>query len=809
MDGLKARLSFDAVAYDYDDEYLTIDTDTHIININNLSRLFGVQYDGNSKLIKFRISNKLSDIQKMQDSIVYINWIDSKGVKGQSIAIDKTISNDICEFAWKVPFDALKNSRVLHFAMSAVITENSSSVINQKWSTQIASVIIPDGIYIKSYTPSSEEEDRIAQIYNELSRMINKQNDVLKADIDVERKRIDVLNDGGLIIKDELIENNIKTWLDEHPEATTTVQDGSIGYEKFNESFKNQIISVISEKTGDITDLINKTLKSNMHLRIYNSNIELAKGLSFKNIENVTLEFINSKIIFKYDHDNRETDQTAILMEDCKNVLIKGLEITTDFSEENDETLDLSPLVGDKIYAINFTRVENGMISNCIVSQFTDGLSINYSKNIYSFRNTLFNIGEEPAAFRNSSRCKMTDCEAFWHCGDGTLIKHHDTYELSGFIFADNYFHDGKVYEADNGRLICGGGFTSNVETLKTIKRDPEYIIVKNNVFIDTEYGALFAGGSHIIVDGNLVRSKMTSDGKYYTYAAMGLDYSAYNLPRVQKYSDIKFINNTIENGSRGIYISIHSDQNVTITHEDILISGNIVKNCINEALETHNSLVIGNVFENVNIINLYDSTFCGNKFVGTLTPTNQWVRLRANDSDVICNRITMNDLVLDIQNKKAVSVAYNVIEALKTINIERTDGYVYITKNTVFTEPTYNFINNCEEYVIVDGEPYKKNMISSDYFSYVKKNGIVELDFISTKTPNLTTNLLKLGTLPEGYRPFTISRHIIYTNPSSGGVGKFIRIEINQGGEVFAIANENISGAPLRGCLTFLASSQ
>lgn len=237
MDGLKARLSFDAVAYDYDDEYLTIDTDTHIININNVSRLFGVQYDGNSKLIKFRIRNQLSEIQKMQDSIVYINWIDSKGVKGQSIVIDKTISNDICEFAWKVPFDALKNSRVLHFAMSAVITENSSSVINQRWSTQIASVIIPDGIYIKSYTPSSEEEDRIAQIYNELSRMINKQNDDLKADIDVERKRIDVLNDGGLIIKDELIENSIKTWLVEHPEATTTVQDGSIVEIKINKNF--------------------------------------------------------------------------------------------------------------------------------------------------------------------------------------------------------------------------------------------------------------------------------------------------------------------------------------------------------------------------------------------------------------------------------------------------------------------------------------------------------------------------------------------------------------------------------------------
>lgn len=205
MDGLKARLSFDAVAYDYDDEYLTIDTDTHTININNVSRLFGVQYDGNSKLIKFRISNKLSDIQKMQDSIVYINWIDSKGVKGQSIAINKTINNDTCEFAWKVPFDALKNSGVLHFAMSAVMTKNSSSVIDQRWSTQIASVITPDGIYIKSYTPSSEEEDRIAQIYNELSDMINKQNEALvnsniKKDISFENSQQEkYINNGGVV----------------------------------------------------------------------------------------------------------------------------------------------------------------------------------------------------------------------------------------------------------------------------------------------------------------------------------------------------------------------------------------------------------------------------------------------------------------------------------------------------------------------------------------------------------------------------------------------------------------------------------
>lgn len=304
MDGLKATLSFDAVAYDYDDEYLTIDTDTHIININNVSRLFGVQYDGNSKLIKFRISNKLSDIQKMQDSIVYINWIDSKGVKGQSIAIDKTISNNICEFAWKVPFDALKKSGVLHFAMSAVITENNSSVINQKWSTQIASVTTPDGIYIKSYTPSSEEEDRIAQIYSELVKMINKQN------YDLSKK----INEGNTNLQAQV--NSLKEDID----------DGKKTFEKFNESrliqdrklnalWKlNQGISY--EFESDTTSKYNKDVPSGAKLAnikkiggytiVFNQGIE--SNLSFKGttssyyIQYITNQrmLANHKYLLKY-----------------------------------------------------------------------------------------------------------------------------------------------------------------------------------------------------------------------------------------------------------------------------------------------------------------------------------------------------------------------------------------------------------------------------------------------------------------------------------------------------------------------------
>ena len=58
-----------------------------------------------------------------------------------------------------------------------------------------------------------------------------------KTDLETERKRIDVLNEGGLNLKDDVIDTSIKAWLTEHPEATTTVQDGAITEAKIAAEF--------------------------------------------------------------------------------------------------------------------------------------------------------------------------------------------------------------------------------------------------------------------------------------------------------------------------------------------------------------------------------------------------------------------------------------------------------------------------------------------------------------------------------------------------------------------------------------------
>lgn len=91
MDGLKATLSFDIDAHDYDDEYIYIDAITREIEIQNPNKVFGTQYDKDSMLIKFKVINAVSDVFKMSDSAIRINWKDSSNKTGTTLAVNNRI----------------------------------------------------------------------------------------------------------------------------------------------------------------------------------------------------------------------------------------------------------------------------------------------------------------------------------------------------------------------------------------------------------------------------------------------------------------------------------------------------------------------------------------------------------------------------------------------------------------------------------------------------------------------------------------------------------------------------------------------
>lgn len=62
-----------------------------------------------------------------------------------------------------------------------------------------------------------------------------------QADVDKLKHDLNKLNEGGLNLKDEIIGEDINNWLNEHPEATTTVQNGSLTSDKFSTEAKEWI----------------------------------------------------------------------------------------------------------------------------------------------------------------------------------------------------------------------------------------------------------------------------------------------------------------------------------------------------------------------------------------------------------------------------------------------------------------------------------------------------------------------------------------------------------------------------------------
>lgn len=181
MDGLKATLSFDIDTHDYDDEYIYIDAITREIEIPNPDKVFGTQYDKDSMLIKFKVINAVSDVFKMSESVVRINWRDSSNKTGTTIAVNNRIIGDSYKFDWIVPGEALKNKGQLSFVVKATKVKEGTDEIEKVWGSKLAQTLVPESIYVKISTLTQTEKDQVAEMLMLVDSKVQQANETLES----------------------------------------------------------------------------------------------------------------------------------------------------------------------------------------------------------------------------------------------------------------------------------------------------------------------------------------------------------------------------------------------------------------------------------------------------------------------------------------------------------------------------------------------------------------------------------------------------------------------------------------------------
>ena len=253
----------------------------------------------------------------------------------------------------------------------------------------------------------------------------------LQTDINHLQEKVNVLNDGGLNLKDEIIEEDINNWLNEHPEATTTVQNGSLSYKSFifgelpfvTPEYFGAVGDGVTDDTNAIKQALSCSLPSNGYilfspktycvssvLDIANKNI-IFNNCTLKRIANCTvIKFNEAKNFVLSDlhiEDDGNTYGIMVVGNHCENVEIRNVSICsnsphTDTSAGNWAT----SLSGDRFHikglyinnyksglwadGLHFAYVSNSVIEDFVIISGDDSISITqHEKGGTIFSNTL------------------------------------------------------------------------------------------------------------------------------------------------------------------------------------------------------------------------------------------------------------------------------------------------------------------------------------------------------------------------------------------------------------------------------------
>lgn len=243
-----------------------IDSNLRTINIPITVKNIGVESDGDVKRLEFTIPREYGEFDLSQFRI-RINYMNANGDKSIYLVEDKKVSGDNITFSWLVGRNVTKYKGQVNFIVCLKLSDEKGEILKEL-NTTLCRLEVLEGLEV---VPVIDE--KTTDIIEQLLRMVetettgavqkvteegNKQvKEVQKAaqeivadreqiqknaeSVTVLKEDLEELNAGGLVMKDPVIAKNVQDWLNAHPEATTTVQDGSLTEAKIQPDFLKKI----------------------------------------------------------------------------------------------------------------------------------------------------------------------------------------------------------------------------------------------------------------------------------------------------------------------------------------------------------------------------------------------------------------------------------------------------------------------------------------------------------------------------------------------------------------------------------------
>ena len=285
-----------------------------------------------------------------------------------------------------------------------------------------------------------------------------------KTDLDTERKRIDVLNEGGLNLKDEVIDTSIKTWLTEHPEATTTVQDGAITEAKINTEFLPYI------KKDYVTPEMFGAIGDGVHDDTASIKTAIDTGYDVHLTSNRTYLVTNTITINKLQNFNGKNSTIKFAP---SNPLDAGLLVTNPkpsvYSTKKFTVNNINIECNDNVYhGLAVQNVVGNIFDNIVINgALTYGVNTDYNSNIHSNNYNHITIngkGKTVIGLKGSPDSVYNHCTAI-DCITGFELNDDIANDCNAWISDADYFSGSKAFLVNYGTITMNSCIIDTVET--------------------------------------------------------------------------------------------------------------------------------------------------------------------------------------------------------------------------------------------------------------------------------------------------------------------------------------------------------